>query len=52
MEASYHDQDFGLIKFKYQMKDGTPKKIYIDSKSAKAIQDQASKLIQTIVIMS
>lgn len=52
MESSYYDQDSGLIKFKYETKDGTPKKIYVDSKSARAIEDQACNLIQTIVIMS
>ena len=31
IEASYYDQDFGLIKFKGKNKDGAPRKLQIES---------------------
>lgn len=49
VEASYYDQDFGPIKLKGCRNDGTPKKIYMESKSAGEIQDKASSLIQNYI---
>ena len=31
VEASYYDQEFGLIKFKGKKKNGTPREIYMES---------------------
>ena len=45
VEASYHDQEFGLIKFKGKKKDEAPRKIYIESSDTSEIQDQVAKLL-------
>ena len=34
VEASYYDQEFGLIKFKGKKKDEAPRKIYMESRDA------------------
>ena len=46
VEASYYDQNFGPIKFKGKKKDGTLRKIYMESRDADKIQDQAAKLLK------
>ena len=38
MEARYCDQEFGLIKLTSRMKDGVPRKAYMDSKGSMEIQ--------------
>ena len=51
VEVSYYDQEFGPIKFKGKKKNGTPRKIYMESKDTSDIQDQAAKLLKTTVIV-
>ena len=51
MEANYYDQEFGLIKFKVKKKNGTPKEIYIELRDSGDIQDQATKILKTTVIV-
>ena len=52
MEVSYYDQEFGRIKFKGKKKNGTPREIYMESRDTSDIQDQATKLLKAIVIVS
>ena len=39
IEASYYDQEFGLIKFKGKKKNRTPREIYMESRDTGEIQD-------------
>ena len=39
VEASYYDQEFGLIKFKGKKKDEAPRKIYMELRNVGEIQD-------------
>ena len=39
VEASYNDQEFGLIKFKGKKKNGTLREIYMESRDTNDIQD-------------
>ena len=51
VEASYYDQDFGLIKFKGKKENETLREIYMESRDSGDIQDQAAKLLKTTTIM-
>ena len=51
VESSYYDQEYGPTKFKRKVKDGTPRKIYMESRDIGEIQDQATKLLKIIAIM-
>ena len=44
MEASYYDQEFGIIKFRGKKKNGTLREIYMELIDTGDIQDQAAKL--------
>ena len=39
VEASYYDQEFGLIKFKGKKKNEDPREIYMESRDNGDIQD-------------
>ena len=39
MEASYYDQEFGIIKFKGKNKNETPREIYMELRDIGDIQD-------------
>ena len=51
VEASYYDQEFGLIKFKFKKKNGAPREIYMESRDTYGIQYQAAKILKTTIIM-
>ena len=51
VEASYYDQEFGLINFKCKKKDEAPRKIYMELRDADEIQDQATKLLKIPVVV-
>ena len=50
MEASYYDQEFGPTKFKGKKNDGAPRAIYLESRDTSEIQDQAEKLLKTLLL--
>ena len=52
VEVDYYDQEFGQIKFKGKKKDGALREIYMKSRDTSEIQDQASKLLKIITIVS
>ena len=51
MEASYYDQEFGLIKFKGKKNNGTPREMYMESRDTGDIKDQAAELLKTTIII-
>ena len=51
MEASYYDQEFGLIKFTGKKNNGTPREMYMESRDIDDVKDQAAKLLKTTTIM-
>ena len=51
IEASYYDKEFRPIKFNGKKKNGTPRKIYMESRDTGDIQDLAAKLLKTTTIM-
>ena len=51
VEASYYDQEFGLIKFEGEKKDGALKEIYMKLRDTSEIQDQVTKLLKIITVM-
>ena len=52
MEVSYYDQEFGPIKFKGKKNNETPREIYMESRDTSGIQNQATKLLKTTIIVS
>ena len=51
VEVSYYDQEFGPIKFKGKKKNGTLREIYMELRDTSDIQDQATKLLKTTIIL-
>ena len=51
VEASYYDQGFGPIKFKGKNKNETLREIYMEPRDTGEIQDQATKLLKTTIIV-
>ena len=51
MEVSHYDQEFGPIKFKGKNNNGTPREIYMESRETGDIQNQATNLLKTTIIV-
>ena len=51
VETSYHNQEFGPIKFNGKKKNGALREIYMELRDIDEIQVQAAKLIKATIIM-
>ena len=51
MEARYYNQEFCPIKFTNRMRDGIPRKAYMDSKGSAKIRKEAAKLLKPTTIV-